>query len=79
MFEQFPDIVSIDQISTMLNIGKSTTYTLLKAKQIQHVKVGRRYIVPKKFVIEFLGGTCYNEDQITDGKLNNTVEKGELL
>ena len=61
MFEQYPDIVSINHVMEMLNIGKTTAYSLLKANQIRHVKIGRKYIVPKKSIIDFVSVPCYTD------------------
>ena len=60
MFKEFPDIINISQLQIMLGIGKSTAYSLLRNNKIRHVKVGRKYIIPKKEVIEFLNEMCYN-------------------
>ena len=52
MFEKYPDVVTIEQVAEMLNIGINKTYELLRTNTIQHVRVGRRYIIAKKAVIE---------------------------
>ena len=53
-FEDYPDVVSVEEIRQMLRIGKNAVYTLLKNGAIKSIKVGKRYIVPKKYVAEFL-------------------------
>ena len=53
-FEDYPDVVSVEEIQQMLRIGKNAVYTLLKNGEIKSIKVGKRYIVPKKYVAEFL-------------------------
>ena len=60
VFMDYSDIVSVDDIMRMLGICKSSVYGLLKANQIRHVRVGRKYIVPKRAVIDFINGACYN-------------------
>jgi len=60
MFNNYPDIITVEQLTKMLNIGKSSAYSLLQTNKIRHVKVGRKYIIPKKEVIEFLNEMCYN-------------------
>jgi len=60
IFESYSDIVSVDDIMRMLGIGKSSVYSLLKTNQIKHVRVGRKYIIPKQAVIDFINGVCYN-------------------
>jgi len=78
MFVDFPDIVSIPQIMEMLRIGKSTAYALPRNNNIPHVRVGKKYIVPKQSVIGFLENSCYNNSQIINGRLIQQ-SKGELL
>ena len=60
MFRTYPDIVNVNQISKMLNLGISSVYSLLQTQQIKHVRVGRKYIIPKQAVIDFVSDTCYN-------------------
>ena len=54
MFTNYPDVVSINELMTMLNIGKKTTYFLLQSGGIKSIKVGRQYRIPKRFIIEYL-------------------------
>lgn len=54
LFETYPDVVSIEEIQQMLRIGKNAVYELLKTQKLKSIKVGKRYIVPKKYVIDFL-------------------------
>ena len=54
VFDSYPDVVSVEEIQQMLRIGKNAVYALLKDGEIKSIKVGKRYIVPKKYVAEFL-------------------------
>lgn len=54
MFKEYPDVVTIDQLMRMLNIGKNKAYELIKNKTIQTVRIGKKYIIPKVAVIQFL-------------------------
>ena len=74
MFEKYNDIVAVEDVMEMLNLGKSTVYGLLQKGQIQHVRVGKKYVIPKSAVIEFLGKSCYNGNQIDDGGLHSVAE-----
>ena len=76
MFKNYPDVVTVEQLAQMLNIGKSSAYALLQSNRIHHVKVGKKYIIPKQSVIGFLGEVCYNTTQIVDGRLD-VVTKGD--
>ncbi len=78
MFSNYPDIVSVPQVCQMLGIGRNSAYDLLHADQIQHVRVGKKYIIPKQAVIGFLNQSCYNGDQIKRGGLT-LVKEGEYV
>ncbi len=54
LFNTYPNVVSIDEIQQMLRIGKNAVYELLKTEKLKSIKVGKKYVVPKKFVIDFL-------------------------
>ena len=54
MFDSYPNVVSVEEIQQMLRIGKNAVYQLLKDGAIKSIKVGKRYVVPKKYIIDFL-------------------------
>lgn len=54
MFDSYPDVVSVEEIQQMLRIGKNAVYQLLKDGAIKSIKVGKRYVVAKKYIIDFL-------------------------
>lgn len=54
IFSDYPDVVGIDDLTHMLNIGKNKAYELINTNKIQSIKIGRKHIIPKFRVIEFL-------------------------
>ena len=55
LYREYPDIVSPEQLCVMLGgISIKSVYKLLKQNGIAHVRVGRKYIIPKVNVIEYL-------------------------
>ena len=54
LFKEYPDVVSVEQLMEMLQIGQSLAYRLLQNKIIPAKKVGRKYIIAKKNIIEFV-------------------------
>ena len=54
MFQNYPDVLTVPQLSHMLNINEKTAYQLVREKQINHFKVGRTYRIPKVAVISYL-------------------------
>lgn len=57
IFSEYSDIVTVDEVMKMLRLGKNTVYKLLKGDEIMNVKVGARYVIPKRSVIEFVSIT----------------------
>ncbi len=53
-FKNYPDVVTPNDLQVMLNIGRNTVYTILKEGLIKTIKVGKKYIIPKQSVIDFL-------------------------
>lgn len=57
MFTEYPDVVSVEQLSAMLGGPSSKSiYRLLKSSEIQSYRIGKRYRIPKVSVIEYLTG-----------------------
>lgn len=58
IFRRYPDVVTVEQLCKMLHIGKNTAYSLLTSEQIKSVRVGNKYIIPTKWVEEYLKDNC---------------------
>jgi len=57
MFDKYKDVVGVDDLCIMLNgISKKLAYKLLKKGEIQNIKIGREYKIPKIKIIEYLIG-----------------------
>ncbi len=54
IFQEYPDVVSVEQLCKMLRIGRNTAYHLLKSGTIQAIRIGRQYRIPKKQVIHYM-------------------------
>jgi excisionase family DNA binding protein len=55
MYTAYPDVVTIEQMCEMLGgISKKTGYRLLQNGVIKSLMVGRRYRIPKVYVLEYL-------------------------
>ncbi len=51
MFENFPDIVSIDDVCKMLRISKQSAYMLIRSGELPAKRIGRIYRIRKADVI----------------------------
>ena len=56
LFKDYPDIVNVEQLQTMLNIKRTKAYELLKNGQIKSIRIGRDYKIAKINVIRYLQG-----------------------
>ena len=54
IFKNYPDVVSVDQLMEMLQIGQVLAYKLVKSGEIKSRKVGREYKIPKVNVVDYL-------------------------
>ena len=64
MFSKYPDVISIKELTIMLNIGKNTAYELLESGELKSIKIGKQYRIPKHFVIEYLSGGWFSLDNM---------------
>ena len=59
MFEDYPDVVDVDDLCKMLGgISRKLAYRLLNNQDIKSVRIGRSYKIPKIYVIEYLTQTA---------------------
>lgn len=54
MLEQYQDVLSVDDIATILHVSKGMVYNLIHSKQIKGFLVGRKYRILKAELIRFL-------------------------
>lgn len=47
MFDAYDDVVPVEDLMEMLDIGRNKAYELLKSGQIKCFKVGKSYRIPK--------------------------------
>jgi len=54
MFKDYPDILNTRTVQTMLGLCKNSVLDLLRKNEIRHFRKGRKYLIPKKCVIEYV-------------------------
>lgn len=69
MFNQYPDIMSVNDLRTALSIGRTKAYDLVHSGEIKSIKVGSAIRIPKKSLLDYLGLREYNQNEV-DGCLN---------
>lgn len=54
LFVNYDDVVTVDDVKSMLHIGKNAVYDLLHDGTIKSYRNGKTYIIPKQSVINFV-------------------------
>jgi excisionase family DNA binding protein len=54
MLKNYPDILNVKELSQILRIGKNAAYALVNSGAVPSRRVGKKYLIPKKSVLDFL-------------------------
>lgn len=55
VFKDYPDVVNIEQMCRMLGgISTKTGYQLLRSGKIEAFLIGRKYMIPKINILQYL-------------------------
>lgn len=57
MFEQYNDVVTVEELAKMLRVGRSTAYTLVNSGVIPCIRVRRKIRISKQAIIQYLSET----------------------
>ncbi len=59
-FTEYPDIVSVYELSQMLGICRVSAYELVNSGRIKGIKIGRIWRIPKRSIYQYLEDTMSN-------------------
>lgn len=54
MFEQYNELVTVEEFMEMINIGKNAAYKLLSSGEIKCFRFNRKWKIPKQSVIDYI-------------------------
>lgn len=54
MFDAYEDVVTIDDVCSMLAVGKNGAYQLLREGKLHGFKIGRKWRISRESVIEYI-------------------------
>lgn len=52
--EQIPLVLQVKDLQKVLSVSHNTAYALIRSGAIRSIRVGRKYIIPKDAVINYL-------------------------
>lgn len=63
-FAEYKDVVTVYEVMEMLGLGRTAVYQIMQKGKIRTIKVGRKYVIPKQSVINFLttGESIFRKD-----------------
>mgnify|MGYP005778812467 CR=1 FL=1 len=61
-YDVYSDLITVDELCDMLNIGKNTAYRLLNEKKIKAFRIGRSWKISRQSVIDYI----YNSNICND-------------
>ena len=59
LFDAYPDIMTVLQISEALHIGRNSAYNLVNSNSIRHLRIGSSIRVPKTCLVEYVASAWF--------------------
>ncbi|MBE6924574.1 MAG: helix-turn-helix domain-containing protein [Ruminococcaceae bacterium] len=53
-FDQIPLVLNVKDLQKVLSVSHNTAYALIRSGAIRSIRTGRKYIIPKDAVIDYL-------------------------
>lgn len=54
MFNEYNDLVTVEEFCEMLHIGKNAAYQLLASRQLKAFRYNRVWKIPKQGIVEYI-------------------------
>jgi len=54
LFENYKDVVNIEDLTQMLGIGKNKAYKLINSGIIKSFKIGKIHKIPKVWIMDYI-------------------------
>ncbi len=58
----YPDVLTVEEVKEILQIGRKTAYRLMEANEIQHFRIGTKIRIPKQCLLDYLNKCGAKED-----------------
>lgn len=59
MLKEYPDVLTVEQVAQVLNIGINAAYRLVNSQEIGYRRIGKSIRVPKVCVVDYLVSSRY--------------------
>lgn len=61
------EVLTVPEAADLLRVGRTTMYRLIHSGEIKHIKIGRKVLIPRIYINNFVENKaelCYNINQI---------------
>lgn len=59
MLRDYPDVLNSEQVAEDLGISRKSVYRLLRERTIGSKRIGSKYIIPKRCLVDYLDSARY--------------------
>ena len=60
MLNEYGDVLTVGELAQALRIGINAAYDLVNRRVIASIKIGRKYLIPKQYLLDYLNSQRYN-------------------
>ena len=68
MFEEYDELITVEDMQKLLGIGKNTAYELLRENKVKCFRIGRIWKIPKRSIEEYIltqSGVQYPQNHLS--------------
>lgn len=59
MLRDYPDVLTPEQVAEALGISRKSVYRLLRERTIGSKRIGTKYLIPKRCLVDYLESARY--------------------
>lgn len=56
ILSDYPDVLTVNALSTILQVSTTTCYSLIKNNEIKCIRIGKQIRIPKVYLYDYLFG-----------------------
>ena len=56
-YDELPLTLRVEDLTSILDIGRNTAYELVRCKKIRSIRIGKQLRIPKQAVIDYLNSS----------------------
>ena len=60
MLNNCKDMLTVEELAQELRIGKNAAYDLVNRRIIASIRIGRKFLIPKRYLLDYLESQRYN-------------------